>query len=83
MRAAAEVCHVVRVFVRPEGMVRFQALIQAEEGLGVVRCRDPKRRVQEIWTTEAMLGELLALLARLPPSLDVRLCAIVPWREGM
>ncbi len=73
---------IVRVQAAPERMTLFQALVQAEEGLGVVRCRDPEGRVQEIWTTAAMRDELLRLLATLPASLGVRVLASAPWREG-
>ena len=73
---------IVRVQVAPARMTLFQALVQAEEGLGVVRCRDPEGHVQEIWTTAAMRGELLRLLERLPDSLGVRVLGASPWREG-
>ncbi len=81
-RGADEVW-IVRVHVRPEKMTLFQALVQAEEGLGVVRCRDPEKRLQEIWTTAAMRKELLALLAGLPKALAVQVVEVVPWRPGL
>jgi len=72
---------IVEVEVAPEKMVLFQALVQAEEGLAVVRCRDPNKRLQQLWTTQSQREELIAFLSSLPASLRVRIVREWPWRK--
>lgn len=61
---------IVAVRLPDEQVVRFQGILGSEDGLATMRCRDPERAEQELWTTVAQLDELHAWLASLPESLQ-------------
>ncbi|RME84959.1 MAG: DUF4911 domain-containing protein [Zetaproteobacteria bacterium] len=63
----------------PSAMALFQALVEGEEGLAVVRCRDPERIRQELWTTEDLRDELKRWLATLPEKLSVEVLDEYRW----
>ncbi len=60
----------------------FQALLQGEDGLAVDRCLDPAGRVQQLWTTRAMLPALRAWLDSLPPELGLRVLREIALEGG-
>ncbi|MDX8411703.1 MAG: DUF4911 domain-containing protein [Mariprofundaceae bacterium] len=51
--------------------VRVQGILGGEDGLATMRCRDPERREQQLWSTVSQLKELRAWLDSLPPGLQV------------
>lgn len=51
--------------------VRLQGMLAGEDGLATMRCRDPERQEQELWTTPARLQELRDWLGSLPAGLGL------------
>jgi len=60
-------------------MLLFQALLQGEEGLAVVRHADAERRCCELWVPAAREAELMAWLGSLPADLQLRVLAVRHW----
>ncbi len=52
-------------------VVRFQGMLDGEDGLAILRCRDAAGDAQQLWTTRSMLGELRAWVASLPVEMQV------------
>ncbi len=67
---------VVRIPARQ--VVRFQGMLDGEDGLAILRCRDTTRDTQQLWTTRSMLDALYAWVGSLPEALQVE----VLWEEG-
>ena len=57
----------------------FQAMLQGEDGLAMVRCIDG---VQQIWTTTPQLDELMDWLKCLPEHFNVRILRKYRWEQG-
>jgi len=70
---------IVELSMPPKQVVLFQALLHGEDGLAVSRCRDPERRLQELWTTPSMREELYDWLQGLPVELGVHIVAERIW----
>lgn len=70
--SSADIYETAIVVIRlpDEQVVRFQGILGGEDGLATMRCRDPEKVEQELWTTVAQLDELHAWLASLPESLQ-------------
>ncbi|GAV20388.1 hypothetical protein MMIC_P1353 [Mariprofundus micogutta] len=60
----------------------FQSLLEAEEGLAVMRCFDPEHKKQQLWTTPDQRGELLEWLSTLPEAVEVQLSDEWVWRDA-
>lgn len=71
---------IVEVAVPPEQVVLLQSILCGEDGLAVMRCRDPQGKRQQLWTTRSMLDEVDAWLAALPESLQVEVVDRFEWR---
>jgi len=54
-------------------VVRFQGILDGEDGLATLRCRNPETNEQQLWTTQAQLGELRAWIGSLPDALQVEI----------
>jgi len=52
-------------------VVRFQGMLDGEDGLAILRCRDTTRGTQQLWTTYSMLDALYAWIDSLPEVLQV------------
>jgi len=50
----------------------FQSILQGEDGLGVVRCFDPEKHKQQLWTTVDQKDDVYAWLNSLPENLNIR-----------
>lgn len=77
--AGNRVVIIVEVELPASRVVLLQSLLYGEDGLAVMRCLDPARRVQQLWTTPSMLAELHDWLAGLPESLGVRIVGEKQW----
>jgi len=54
-------------------VVRFQGVLDGEDGLATLRCRNPETNEQQLWTTQAQLGELRGWINSLPDALQVEI----------
>lgn len=70
---------IVEIAVPPKQVVLLQSILCGEDGLAVMRCRDPQGERQQLWTTRTMLDEVYAWLASLPESLDVEVVDEFEW----
>ncbi len=57
----------------------FQALLQGEDGLALVRCIGG---VQQLWTTSLQLDELLFWLKDLPKTMNICILRQYIWKKG-
>jgi len=57
----------------------FQSILQGEDGLGVIRCFDPEKKKQQLWTTPAQKCEVYDWLASLPECLQCRVTGEWFW----
>jgi len=64
---------IVEFIVAPRQSVLFQSILQGEDGLGVVRCFDPEKKKQQLWTSTDQRNEVYDWLKSLPESLDVEI----------
>jgi len=69
---------VVTVRLPNDQVIRFQSILDGENGLAVMRCRHPERLEQELWSTVAQRDALHDWLASLPASLQFEVV-----REGL
>lgn len=69
---------VVEIDLEPRRLALFQALLQGEGGLATIRCRDPERRKQQLWSTPSQREELYAWFDSLPEVLAPQLLG--EWR---
>jgi len=63
---------IIEVSVPSNSALLFQSLLEAEDGLGVLRCFDASGRRHQIWSAPAQSRDLHAWLDGLPESLQVR-----------
>jgi len=61
--------------------MRFQAMLQAEDGLAVVRCFDPEKKKHQLWTPAVQKEELYEWLESLPESLELKLLRQWYWGD--
>jgi len=64
---------IIELIVARRQSVLFQSILQGEDGLGVIRCFDPEKKKQQLWTTPAQKDEVYAFLNSLPDDLDIEL----------
>ncbi|MDX8396744.1 MAG: DUF4911 domain-containing protein [Mariprofundaceae bacterium] len=62
---------VIELIVPAKQALMLQAWLLAEDGLGVIRCRDPEKKKQQLWTTVHQLEEAHAWLKSLPVTVVV------------
>ena len=73
---------IVEVSMPARQQVRFQNILQGEDGLAVVRCFDPEKKRMQLWTVPAQKEELYDWLAGLPKSLELQLLREWLWDEA-
>jgi len=73
---------IIELRIPPQQTVLFQGLLSGEDGLGVLRCRDPERRLQQLWTTVAQRQMVHDWLTSLPTEIGVEVVDERLWREG-
>jgi len=64
---------IIELIVARRQSVLFQSILQGEDGLGVIRCFDPEKKKQQLWTTPAQKDEVYDFLNSLPEHLDIEL----------
>jgi len=57
-------------------VVRFQGMLDGEDGLATLRCRDAARNEQQIWTTQAQLNQVRSWILSLPDELQVEVGSV-------
>jgi len=57
----------------------FQSILQGEDGLGVVRCFDPDKQKQQLWTSALQKAEVYDWLNSLPASVQCHVCDQWYW----
>jgi len=72
---------VVEVTLPPAQQIRFQAILQGEDGLAVVRCFDPEKKKQQLWTSAAQRKELDDWLSSLPKTLELKVLRQWLWMK--
>jgi len=65
----------------PQQML-FQSMLQAEDGLAVVRCFDPEKKKQLLWTPAVQQQELYEWLESLPDSLELKILRQWYWGDA-
>jgi len=73
---------IVEIALPPKQSLRFQMLLEVEEGLAVTRCFDPEHKKQQLWTTPSQRDELLGWLSSLPESLEIQVLGEWFWQVG-
>ena len=69
-------------FILPQAeAVLLQSVLQGEDGLATIRCLDPEKKKQQIWTTPEQLDDLYQWLGLLPDALNVEVTGQWLWRE--
>jgi len=71
---------IIELAVPPSRALMLQAWLLAEDGLGVIRCFDSKKRKQQFWTTVSQKSEAHDWLKSLPESFE--LTGEWLWREN-
>jgi len=64
---------IIEFVIAPRQSVLFQSILQGEDGLGVVRCFDPEKKKQQLWTSADQKREVYDWLKSLPEGLDVEI----------
>lgn len=59
----------------------FQSILQGEDGLGVIRCFDPEKKKQQLWTSADQKDEVYDWLDSLPARLQCRVIGEWYWSE--
>jgi len=80
---------IIEITMASKQLILFQSILQGEDGLGVIRCFDPEKKKQQLWTSADQKDEVYAWLNSLPPSLECRItgkwyfcqCFAVPYSE--
>ncbi len=70
------------VWLPKYAVVRFQSLLDGEDGLATLRCMDKASGEQELWTTKVQIDELRRWLASMPPELGVKIIREDVFRRG-
>ena len=71
---------IIEFTVAAKQALLFQAILQAEDGLGVVRCFDAHKRIQQFWTTPCQRETAYAWLHSLPAQLECQLLSEYYWK---
>jgi len=64
---------IIEIAMPPVQLVLFQAILQGEDGLCVMRCFDPEKKKQQLWTTPGQKDDVYAFLNSLSDDLDIQL----------
>jgi len=67
---------IIEFELQAKQQLMFQALLQGEDGLGLVRCVDG---IQQLWTTTGQFERLQVWLAALPENLQVHQLRSYTW----
>ncbi|MDQ6959005.1 MAG: DUF4911 domain-containing protein [Mariprofundaceae bacterium] len=70
------------VWLPKYAVVRFQSILDGEDGLATLRCTDKTSGEQELWTTKVQMDELRRWLAGMPPELEVKIVREDVFRGG-
>lgn len=72
---------IIEFTVDPKQALLFQAILQGEDGFGVIRCFDPHKRIQQFWTTPCQRDAVYAWLHSLPARLGCCVLSEHYWRQ--
>jgi len=61
--------------------IRFQSMLQAEDGLAVVRCFDAEKKKLQLWTPAMQTEKLFDWLESLPDSLELKILRQWYWAD--
>jgi len=64
---------IIEFFIAPKQSILFQSILQGEDGLGVVRCFDPEKKKQQLWTSADQKDEVYDWIKSLPESLNIQI----------
>ena len=70
---AAQATLIIEIAMQPVQLVLFQAILQGEDGLCVMRCFDPEKKKQQLWTTPGQKDDVYVFLNSLSDYLDIQL----------
>jgi len=70
---------IIELIIAPEQSILFQSILQGEDGLGVVRCFDPEKKKQQLWTSAGQKDAVYAWLNSLPASLEYHVTGEWYW----
>jgi len=70
---------IIEFVITPKQSILLQSILQGEDGLGVIRCFDPEKKKQQLWTTPAQKHEVRDWLAGLPECLQCRVTGEWYW----
>jgi len=62
---------IIEIAIAPKQLVLFQAILQGEDGLAVMRCFDLEKKKQQLWTTANQKDEVYDWLKGLPENLNL------------
>lgn len=79
MTPAVEPTWIVEIALPREKALALQNLLEAEEGLAVMRCMGGDNTRQQLWTTPSQLEELLCWLEGLPDAMECRVLDSRIW----
>ncbi len=70
---------IIELRIEPSQSTLFQSILQGEDGLGVVRCFDPDKQKQQLWTSADQKDEVYDWLNSLPARLQCRVSGEWYW----
>lgn len=82
MNDQSEATLIIEVSLQAKLAYRFQSLLEAEEGLAVMRCFDPEHKKQQLWTTPLQRADLLEWLSDLPELFECHVLAEWYWADA-
>jgi len=72
---------IIEISLPPKRAIGFQNLLEAEEGLAVMRCLGGDNRLQQLWTTPSQRDDLLAWLNTLPVCYGIEVLGERIWQR--
>jgi len=73
---------IIELIIAPKQSILFQSILQGEDGLGVMRCFDPEKKKQQLWTSADQKDEVYDWLKSLPESLECSVTGEWYWEDG-
>jgi len=70
---------IIEFTIAPRQSTLFQSLLQGEDGLGVIRCFDPEKKKQQLWSSADQRGDIYDWLNSLPESFHCRISGEWYW----
>jgi len=70
---------IIELTIAAKQSTLFQSILQGEDGLGVVRCFDPDKQKQQLWTSADQKDEVYDWLNSLPARLQCRVSGEWYW----